>query len=101
MILDERFAKGRIDTIEMGTPFPVVQAQTGHPSKRMTELDTHISQRAMEDAARRYEQRKVELFAEAKKRLLERPCKRESTSRKLGMSRVQFRTKFRKWALTA
>ena len=55
----------------------------------------------MEDAARRYEQRKVELFAEAKKRLLERPCKRESTSRKLGMSRVQFRTKFRKWALTA
>ena len=56
---------------EMGTPFPVVQAQAGHLSKRMTELYTHISQRAMEDAARRYEQRKAELLAEAKKRLLE------------------------------
>jgi integrase len=59
---------------EMGTPFPVVQAQAGHLSKRMTELYTHISQRSMEDAARRYEQRKAELLAEAKKRLLERPA---------------------------
>jgi hypothetical protein len=40
----------------------------------MTELYTHISQRAMEDAARRYEQRKAELLAEAKKRLLEPPA---------------------------
>ncbi len=58
---------------EMGTPFPVVQAQAGHLSKRMTELYTHISQRAMEDAARRYEQRKAELLAEAQKRLAETP----------------------------
>ena len=40
----------------------------------MTDLYTHISQRAMEDAARRYEQRKAELLAEAKKRLAETPA---------------------------
>jgi len=31
---------------EMGTPLAVVQAQAGHLSKSMTELYTHISQRA-------------------------------------------------------
>jgi hypothetical protein len=34
----------------------------------MTDLYTHISQRAMEEAAHRYEEKKAELLAEAKKR---------------------------------
>jgi integrase len=54
---------------EMGTPLPVVMAQAGHLSKRMSELYTHISQRAMEEAAERYERRKAEVMNEARKRL--------------------------------
>ncbi len=56
---------------EMGTPLPVVQAQAGHLSKRMTEVYTHISQRSMQEAAARYEQRKAEQLTEAKRRLTE------------------------------
>jgi integrase len=52
---------------EAGTPLSVVQAQAGHLSKSMTELYTHISQRALQEAADRYEQRKVEALAEARK----------------------------------
>jgi hypothetical protein len=56
----------------MGTPLPVVMAQAGHLSKRMSELYTHIRQRAMQDAAERFEQRKAARIVEAKKKLQER-----------------------------
>lgn len=40
---------------EIGTPLPVLMAQAGHLSKRMSELYTHISQRAMECCSSRSE----------------------------------------------
>jgi integrase len=61
---------------EIGTPLPVVMAQAGHLSKRMTELYTHISNRPLEDAAARYEQKKAELLEAAKKKLEQEPAKR-------------------------
>jgi integrase len=54
---------------EIGTPLPVLMAQAGHLSKRMTQLYTHISNRALEDAAERYEQKKAELLQAAKEKL--------------------------------
>ncbi|MCU1294248.1 MAG: hypothetical protein JWP08_3098, partial [Bryobacterales bacterium] len=36
---------------------------------RMTELYTHISSRSLQEAAERYEQRKAEMMAEAKRKL--------------------------------
>lgn len=54
---------------EMGTPLAVVQAQAGHLSKRMTELYTHISKRALEEAAAAYEERKAERQAEVQAKL--------------------------------
>lgn len=54
---------------EIGTPLPVVMAQAGHLSRRMTELYTHISQRAMQEAAERYQLRKAAAEAEAKRKL--------------------------------
>ena len=56
---------------EMGTPLPVLMAQAGHLSRRMTELYTHISQRSMQEAAARFEEKKAQSLAEAKKRLAE------------------------------
>jgi hypothetical protein len=44
-------------------------AQAGHLSKRLTELYTHISSRSLQEAAERYEQRKAEMMAEAKRKL--------------------------------
>jgi hypothetical protein len=60
----------------MGTPLPVVMAQAGHLSKRMSELYTHISQRALEEAAERFEQKKAESMAKARKRLQDDAGKR-------------------------
>ena len=54
---------------EMGTPLSVVQAQAGHLSRRMTELYTHISQRALQKAAEKYEQRKGAALERARKNL--------------------------------
>jgi integrase len=54
---------------EINTPLAVVQARAGHLSKRLTELYTHISQRALEKAAEQYEQRKAEVMAAAKEKL--------------------------------
>ncbi|HEY7388853.1 MAG TPA: site-specific integrase [Bryobacteraceae bacterium] len=56
---------------EAGTPLPVVQAQAGQLSEEMTRLYTHISQRAMQEAAERFTQRKAEALAEAKRKLAE------------------------------
>lgn len=56
---------------EIGTPLPVVMAQAGHLSKRMTELYRHISNRALEEAAERHEQRKAEAMEAAKRKLQE------------------------------
>jgi hypothetical protein len=41
-------------------------ATAGHLSQKMTELYTYISQRSMQKAAERYEQRKAILLAEAR-----------------------------------
>jgi integrase len=54
---------------EANTPISVVQAQAGHLSPEMTRLYTHISQRSMEQAAERYEQRKTEAMAAAREKL--------------------------------
>jgi integrase len=51
---------------EIGTPIQVLMASAGHLSQKMTELYTHISQRSMQEAADRYEQRKAERLAEAR-----------------------------------
>lgn len=51
-------------------------AQAGHLSKRMSELYTHISQRALEEAAERFEQKKAESMAKARKRLQDDAGKR-------------------------
>lgn len=53
---------------ELGTPLPVLQAQAGHLSRKMTELYTHISQRAMQKAADKFEQDKLERMADAKRK---------------------------------
>jgi integrase len=54
---------------EIGTPIQVLMATAGHLSQKMTELYTHISQRSMEEAAEKFEQRKKELIAEARAKL--------------------------------
>jgi hypothetical protein len=46
-----------------------VQAQAGHLSQEMTRLYTHISQRAMQEAARQFEQRKAEMLTNAREQL--------------------------------
>jgi integrase len=48
---------------EIGTPLPVLMAQAGHLSRQMTELYTHISQKAMQQAAHNFEQSKIERLA--------------------------------------
>ncbi len=60
---------------EAGTPLPVGQAQAGQLSKEITELYIHISQRAIEEAAERYQQKKTESLAMAKKKLEEQRAK--------------------------
>lgn len=55
---------------EIGTPIQVLMATAGHLSQRMTELYTHISQRSMQEAADRYEQRKTEWLAEARAKVV-------------------------------
>ncbi len=54
---------------EMGTPLPVVMAHAGHLSRKMSELYTHISQRAMEEAADRFAEKKQKSMAEARQKL--------------------------------
>ena len=56
---------------EIGTPLSVVMAQAGHLSRRMTELYTHISQRAMQEAADRFEEKKEKDRAAAMLKLKE------------------------------
>jgi integrase len=60
---------------EAGTPLSVVQAQAGQLSKEITELYIHISQRAIEEAAERYQQKKTEALAGARKKLEEQQAK--------------------------
>jgi integrase len=55
---------------EIGTPIQVLMATAGHLSHKMTELYTHISHRSMQEAAERYEQRKAELLAEARAKVV-------------------------------
>jgi integrase len=59
---------------EIGTPLPVLMAQAGHLSRQMTELYTHISQKAMQQAAHNFEQSKIERLAEARKKLAVQPA---------------------------
>jgi len=58
---------------EIGTPLPVVMAQAGHLSRRMTDLYTHISQRSMQEAAERFEQKQYERREEARRKLSQAP----------------------------
>lgn len=51
---------------ELGTPIQVLQAQAGHLSKKMTDLYTHISQRAMEKAAENFEKSKADRITRAR-----------------------------------
>jgi hypothetical protein len=58
----------------MGTPLPVLMEQAGHLSEKMTRLYTHISHRAMQKAAEKFEQVKAERLAEARRKIrAERP----------------------------
>ncbi len=57
----------------MGTPIQVLMATAGHLSQKMTEVYTHISQRAMQEAAEKYEERKAELLAAARAKLAWKP----------------------------
>ncbi|HEX4808697.1 MAG TPA: tyrosine-type recombinase/integrase [Bryobacteraceae bacterium] len=64
---------------EIGTPLPVVIAQAGYLSRKMTEIYTHISQRSIQDAAERFERferKKAELVEEAKKQ-----CRRNGSTK--------------------
>lgn len=63
---------------EIGTPLPVIMVQAGHLSKRMTEIYTHISTRSLEEAAQRFEQKKAEAIADAKRKLEIQPTKSAS-----------------------
>jgi integrase len=54
---------------EIGTPMPVLMATAGHLSQKMTELYTHISERSIEEAVKRYEQQQAESLAEARAKL--------------------------------
>ncbi|MGI9071506.1 MAG: tyrosine-type recombinase/integrase [Bryobacteraceae bacterium] len=62
---------------EIGTPIQVVMATAGHLSQRMTELYTHISQRTMQEAAERFEERKAELLAEARAKAASQPQEKQ------------------------
>jgi thiamine pyrophosphate-dependent acetolactate synthase large subunit-like protein len=62
-------SKVNFNHAEIGTPIQVLMATAGHLSQKMTELYTHISQRSMQEAADRYEQRKAERLAEARAKL--------------------------------
>jgi integrase len=77
---------------EIGTPIQVVMATAGHLSQRMTELYTHISQRSMQEAAKRFEERKAELLTEARAKAASQPSKSRLTDGCSSSFRTSLRT---------
>ncbi len=57
---------------EIGTPLPVLQAEVGHLSKKMTEHYIHVSTQARQKAVDAYEREKLERVARVRQKQAER-----------------------------